>query len=123
MRRTGVARDWSSHICAEVFLCIGRLLRQCLTPKEPRPSPPWGTGVARDWSSHICAEVFLCIGRLLRQCLTPKEPKSRPSPPWGRGWPAPALSSAGAGRVRGSRAGFRPVSGSQFALNGGHRSS
>ena len=44
MRSTGVAREWSSHICAEVFLCIGHLLRQCLTPKEPnsRPSPPWG---------------------------------------------------------------------------------
>src|SRR5208337_3037203 len=27
-----------------------------------------------------------------------------PSPPWGRGWTAPAFSSAGAGRVRGSPA-------------------
>ena len=27
---------------------------------------------------------------------------TQPSPPWGRGWPAPAFSSAGAGRVRGS---------------------
>jgi hypothetical protein len=27
---------------------------------------------------------------------------TQPSPPWGRGWPAPALSSAGEGRVRGS---------------------
>ena len=80
------------------------------------------TGLAPDWNCQICAEVFLCIGRLLRQNLTPKEPKSRPSAPWGRRWPAPALSSAGAGRVRGSRAGFRPVSGSQFALKGGHRS-
>ena len=26
----------------------------------------------------------------------------QPSPPWGRGWPAPAFSSAGAGQVRGS---------------------
>jgi len=28
---------------------------------------------------------------------------STPSPPWGRGWPAPAFSSAEAGRVRGSQ--------------------
>jgi len=28
--------------------------------------------------------------------------KRQPSPPWGRGWTAPAFSSAGAGRVRGS---------------------
>src|SRR5208337_1304679 len=28
----------------------------------------------------------------------------RPSPPWGRGWTAPAFSSAGAGRVRGPQA-------------------
>ena len=80
------------------------------------------TGLARDWNSHVRAEVFLCIGRLLRQNLTPKEPKSRPSPPWGRGWPASALSSAGAGRGRGSRAGVQPLSGSQFSLKGGHRS-
>jgi hypothetical protein len=26
----------------------------------------------------------------------------QPSPPWGRGWPAPAFSPGGAGRVRGS---------------------
>jgi hypothetical protein len=31
--------------------------------------------------------------------------KNQPSPPWGRGWPATAPSSAGAGRVRGARPG------------------
>jgi len=31
--------------------------------------------------------------------------KTQPSPPWGRGWPAPAFSPAGAGRVRGSQSG------------------
>ena len=35
-----------------------------------------------------------------------RSPSSRtyPSPPWGRGWNAPAFSSAGGGRVRGSTA-------------------
>jgi hypothetical protein len=40
----------------------------------------------------------------------------QPSPPWGRGCPAPALSSAGAGRVRGSRARPRSACGAHVAI-------
>jgi hypothetical protein len=40
--------------------------------------------------------------RAVSSCRTNASVGSMPSPPWGRGWPAPALSSAGAGRVRGS---------------------
>ena len=39
-------------------------------------------------------------GRGFRACV-----KTQPSPHWGRGWPAAASSSAGAGRVRGSQPG------------------
>jgi len=46
-----------------------------------------------EWAPLLSADLLLYTG---------PSGKAQPSPPWGRGWPATALSAAAAGGVRGS---------------------